>query len=70
MKKTPITQELVIPNNLKILKNSTEQVLKDKISNHEAEDAFYVADLGEVTRQFNQWKELLPRVRPYYGKKY
>lgn len=55
MKETHITQELLIPNKLKILKNSTEQVLKAKISNNEEEDAFYVADLGEVARQFNQW---------------
>lgn len=31
------------------------------------EDAFFVADLGEVYRQFLRWKRQLPRVKPHYG---
>lgn len=31
------------------------------------EDAFYVADLGEVYRQHMRWKRCLPRVKPHYG---
>src|SRR4051812_6722746 len=32
------------------------------------EDAFFVADLGEVYRQHMRWKLNLPRVKPFYGK--
>lgn len=32
------------------------------------EEAFFVADLGEVYRQHMRWKKNLPRVRPFYGK--
>ena len=32
------------------------------------EDAFYVADLGEVYRQHLRWKMNLRRVKPFYGK--
>jgi ornithine decarboxylase len=32
------------------------------------EDAFYVADLGEVYRQHLRWKLNLNRVKPHYGK--
>jgi ornithine decarboxylase len=32
------------------------------------EDAFYVADLGEVYRQHLRWKMNLGRVKPFYGK--
>ncbi|KAI1290657.1 Mitochondrial 2-oxoadipate and 2-oxoglutarate transporter, partial [Mortierella claussenii] len=32
----------------------------------EAENAFYVADLGEVYRQHMRWKTLLPRIEPFY----
>lgn len=32
------------------------------------EDAFYVADLGEVYRQHLRWKLNLGRVKPFYGK--
>lgn len=31
------------------------------------EDTFFVADLGEVYRQYQRWKLNLPRVRPFYG---
>lgn len=31
------------------------------------EDAFFVADLGEVYRQHMRWKTNLPRVKPHYG---
>ena len=32
------------------------------------EDAFFVADMGEVYRQHLRWKLKLPRVKPHYGK--
>src|SRR5271163_2359527 len=31
------------------------------------EDAFYVADLGEVYRQHLRWKMNLPNVKPFFG---
>lgn len=31
------------------------------------EDAFFVADLGEIYRQHMRWKVNLPRVEPFYG---
>ncbi|EME39310.1 hypothetical protein DOTSEDRAFT_75136 [Dothistroma septosporum NZE10] len=34
-----------------------------------AEDAFFVADLGEVYRQHMRWKKHLPRVTPHYAVK-
>lgn len=32
------------------------------------EDAFFVADMGEIYRQHLRWKLKLPRVKPHYGK--
>lgn len=32
------------------------------------EDAFFIADLGEVYRQHMRWKKNLARVKPHYGK--
>lgn len=32
------------------------------------EDAFYVADMGEVYRQHMHWKMNLGRVKPFYGR--
>lgn len=34
-----------------------------------AEDAFFVADLGEVYRQHMRWRKYLPRVTPHYAVK-
>lgn len=31
------------------------------------EDAFFVADIGEVYRQHMRWKKNLKRVKPHYG---
>ena len=33
------------------------------------EDAFFVADMGEVYRQHKRWKKNLPRVKPHYGER-
>lgn len=32
------------------------------------EDAFYVADMGEIYRQHLRWKMNLGRVKPFYGR--
>ncbi|CAG8453328.1 5303_t:CDS:2 [Rhizophagus irregularis] len=49
---------------------SVEEVLKSQIlsNNYETEnnDAFFVADLGEIYRQHLRWKTYLPRVEPFY----
>ncbi|KAJ3414863.1 hypothetical protein HDV05_005927 [Chytridiales sp. JEL 0842] len=53
---------------------TTEAIMKARVCNVdindlEGEDAFYVADLGEVTRMHMQWKEMLPRVEPFFAMK-
>ena len=52
-----------------------QKVLKEQIARIDVdtcepgeEDAFYVADLGEVYRQHLRWKMNLSRVKPFYGK--
>jgi ornithine decarboxylase len=51
-----------------------QKVLKEQIARIDVntcepgeEDAFYVADLGEVYRQHLRWKLNLSRVKPFYG---
>jgi ornithine decarboxylase len=48
------------------LQKHVEQVDHDTCEAGE-EDAFFVADLGEVYRQHMRWKLHLPRVTPHYG---
>lgn len=50
----------VLPRNYDqeaLLRSHTEQT----------DEAFYVVDLGCVRQQVAQWRQLLPRVAPFYG---
>ncbi len=50
----------------KVLKEQIARINVDTCEPGE-EDAFYVADLGEVYRQHLRWKSNLSRVKPFYG---
>ncbi|RMZ92662.1 hypothetical protein DV736_g124, partial [Chaetothyriales sp. CBS 134916] len=52
----------------KVLKEHIAQINVDTCEPGE-EDAFYVADLGEVYRQHLRWKRNLGRVKPFYAVK-
>ena len=52
----------------------TKNTLKDRVESVDTdtcaagdEDAFFVADMGEVYRQHLRWKMNLKRVKPHYG---
>ncbi|KAJ3135768.1 Antizyme inhibitor 1 [Physocladia obscura] len=56
--------------------DSVKAIMKEKMDayysipdNIEEEDAFFVGDMGEIIRQHLQWKEMLPRVEPFYAMK-
>ena len=51
---------------LSVLKKRAAEVDTDRCAPGE-EDAFYVADMGEVYRQHLRWKMNLSRVRPFFG---
>lgn len=51
---------------LDVLKKRAAEVDTDRCAPGE-EDAFYVADMGEVYRQHLRWKMNLGRVRPFFG---
>lgn len=41
--------------------------IREVVEGGTQEDPFYVMDLGEVVARYNNWRELLPRVEPFYG---
>ncbi|XP_059138678.1 ornithine decarboxylase-like [Physella acuta] len=46
------------------------QLIQDKIDeleNRGSDDAFCVCDIGDVVNKFKTWKELVPRVEPFYA---
>ncbi|RMZ73982.1 ornithine decarboxylase [Pyrenophora seminiperda CCB06] len=47
---------------------SRVEVIDPDTCNIGEEDAFFIADLGEVYRQHLRWKKNLSRVKPHYGK--
>jgi ornithine decarboxylase len=50
------------------LKSRVEAIDHDTCSVGD-EDAFFIADLGEVYRQHIRWKKNLARVKPHYGER-
>lgn len=50
------------------LLKSTLQSKLSSMQEHE-EDAYFVADLGEIQRQYKRWCTLLPRIEPFYAVK-
>lgn len=57
----PKSEELI---NLAIEKNITRA---NKLSLQGGDGPFFVADLGQVTRQHQRWMRSLPTIQPYYG---
>lgn len=51
-----------------IARQKLNSILADHKWDTDRENAFFVADLGEVVRQHLRWKALLPRIEPFFGK--
>lgn len=43
------------------------ELMRKKIIEQELEDPFYIIDVGVLKQKIYQWKELLPRVEPFYA---
>jgi ornithine decarboxylase len=66
------------PHNVEYRKSSPEELVNLAIEGNIAriakrslvggDESFFVADLGQVTRQHRRWTQNLPGIRPYYGK--
>ena len=66
--------EAIFPSLPPLLDGHPDVHLRNGIMNasrlaHEpnAEQAFFVADLGQVYRQHQRWKSCLPEIQPFYG---
>lgn len=42
-------------------------IIKDIIKSEKPEDAFYVADIGDVVARHRNWINKMPKVIPHYG---
>jgi diaminopimelate decarboxylase len=44
-------------------------IINDFLEDNQSEQAFYIIDLGEITRTYINWTTMLPDVKPYYAVK-
>lgn len=49
---------------------SPTSLIREIVESGTQEDPFYIMDMGEVVARYQRWKELMPRVEPFYGKYY
>jgi ornithine decarboxylase len=45
------------------------QIINDYLEHNQSEQAFYIIDVGEITKAYANWVNHLPRVQPYYAVK-
>jgi len=68
---TPIRVPTEVVNKFSVeyFTKTVEDIITDKIADEtiEKEEAFYIIDLGKVLKQYQQWINSLPRVKPYYA---
>ncbi|KAI8880248.1 hypothetical protein K501DRAFT_191752 [Backusella circina FSU 941] len=68
VKLSKATPSLYDPVQDKSVKAIVGEILSSKISQKiDQDDAFYVCDIGAVTKQHLLWKSLLPRIEPFFA---
>lgn len=63
---------LVNKKKVEIIKDNSSSIIASKINakgREDKDDAFFVADLGDVVQKYHKWQKLLPRVEPHYAVK-
>ena len=57
-------------NALKIVDSVNQlDLAKQHIINSKTDESFFIFDCGKIVRRFQFWKELFPRVTPFYATK-
>ncbi len=56
-------KEIINKDNKQVM----NEVAKDLIRKYKIDDSFYIADLKILENKINNWKELLPRIEPFYA---
>jgi ornithine decarboxylase len=42
-------------------------IVNKYLEKNQGDDSFMIVDVGDVIRQYNKWKKMLPRITPYYA---
>lgn len=62
---------MLAKNSINFYRNKID--LKQVISDNDLEStdaAVFVCDLNDLTNKYELWKQLMPRIKPYYGEYY
>ncbi len=62
----------LVKRNVKLYSSQStiHDIICDSLSeDHQKEDPFFIVDLGEITKSYFNWTEMLPNVKPYYAVK-
>lgn len=64
-------EQLIQEHNIKIFKESDDvyDIIASTLEGNVSEEAFYIADIGKVIRQYEKWCATLPNIKPYYAVK-
>jgi ornithine decarboxylase len=62
---------LINENSVKIIdsKWNMYDIVNKYLEKNQGDDSFMIIDIGDIIRQYNKWKKLLPRVTPFYAVK-
>lgn len=48
---------------------NTKRIIKDVIKSKNQENPFFVCNLDDVIYKYDLWNNVMPRIKPHYGKK-
>lgn len=60
-------ESIIQEHNVKIFTEETDIIAEILSERNSSEDAFFIVDIGKVSRQYKKWKEHLPCVTPFYA---
>ncbi|KAK6622535.1 hypothetical protein RUM44_002347 [Polyplax serrata] len=61
----------IVNERIHVLEASADvwKIIRDIVATCNQEEAFFVCDVGEIVKKFNEWKVKFPRVQPFYAVK-
>lgn len=62
--KTPVC----VSDRIHVVNTPVWSVLSEIAQSGLQDDAFFVCDLGDIVNKYREWRHVMPRVEPHYGK--
>ena len=61
----------IVNEKIHVLESSSDiwKTIRDIVVTRNQEEPFFVCDVGEIVKKFNEWKVKFPRIQPFYAVK-